>query len=123
LTEQVAWRLRKHELKGKTVVLKLRHHDFKTITRSRSLAEATDSTDKIWQLTRMLFVNNWDGKNPVRLIGMGVSGLQQQGEGLEQADLFESVAHAKIDQLADDINARFGKSTLQRGRAKGKRKT
>lgn len=123
LTEQVAWRLRKHELKGKTVVLKLRHHDFKTITRSRSLAEATDSTDKIWQLTRMLFANNWDKKNPVRLIGMGVAGLQHQDEHLEQCDLFETVGHSKIDQLADDINARFGVSTLQRGRTKSKGKT
>ena len=120
LTEQVAWRLRKHDLKGKTVTLKLRHHDFKTITRSRSLTEPTDSTDTIWQLTRSLFINNWKAKDPVRLIGMGVSGLHQQGEAIEQGDLFEQPADTRIDQLADNINARFGKSTLQRGRTKTK---
>jgi DNA polymerase-4 len=123
LTEQVAWRLRKHELKGKTVVLKLRHHDFKTLTRSRSLPAPTDSTDKLWQLTRQLFVDNWDGKNPIRLIGMGVSGLFRQGQQLglaEQGDLFEKAEDTKLDQLADNINARFGACTVQRGRARRK---
>jgi DNA polymerase-4 len=123
LTEQVAWRLRKHELKGKTVNLKLRYHDFKTITRSKSLIEPTDNTDKLWQLTRQLFLNNWSAANPIRLIGMGVSGLHKQGELAdlsEQADLFERPVDPRIDQLADNINARFGASTLQRGRSKNK---
>ena len=125
LTEQVAWRLRKHELKGKTVNLKLRQHDFKTITRSKSLVEPTDNTDKIWQVIRQLFLNNWSASSPIRLIGMGVSGLSRQGElaGLsEQADLFERPEDPRIDQLADDINTRFGASTLQRGRTKSKQK-
>ncbi len=123
LTEQVAWRLRKHELKGKTVNLKLRYHDFKTITRSKSLIEPTDNTDKLWQLTRQLFLNNWSAANPIRLIGMGVSGLHKHGELAdlsEQADLFEQPVDPRIDQLADNINARFGASTLQRGRSKNK---
>jgi DNA polymerase-4 len=120
LTEQVAWRLRKHQLKGKTVNLKLRHHDFKTITRSRSLPEATDNTDKLWKLTRQLFQSNWDGKNPVRLIGMGVSGLRDIDDLAIQGDLFERPETSRIDQLADDINARFGKTALQRGRSKRK---
>lgn len=120
LTEQVAWRLRKHQLKGKTVNLKLRHHDFKTITRSRSLPEATDNTDKLWKLTRQLFQSYWDGKNPVRLIGMGVSGLHDINDLIIQGDLFERPETSRIDQLADNINARFGKTALQRGRSKRK---
>jgi DNA polymerase-4 len=123
LTEQVAWRLRKHELKGKTVVLKLRHHDFKTLTRSRSLPGPTDSTDKLWKVTRQLFNENWSTRNPVRLIGMGVSGLSRPGQQAgfsEQGDLFARPENTKLDQLADSINARFGASTLQRGRSKQK---
>ena len=123
LTEQVAWRLRKHELKGKTVVLKLRHHDFKTLTRSQSLPERTDSTDKLWHVTRQLFIDNWSAKHPIRLIGMGVSGLSRSNDqtGLtEQGDLFERPESTRLDKIADSINARFGKSTLQRGRSKQK---
>jgi DNA polymerase-4 len=123
LTEQVAWRLRKHELKGKTVVLKLRHHDFKTLTRSRSLPDPTDSTDKLWKVTRQLFNENWSARHPIRLIGMGVSGLSrpdQQTGFSEQGDLFAGPENTKLDELADSINARFGASTLQRGRSRQK---
>lgn len=118
LTEQVAWRLRKHELKGKTINLKVRHHDFKTITRSHSLPNHTDSTDTIWQAVHILFNQYWDRRNPVRLIGMGVSSLVLKDENIEQADLFQKPQHSKIDRLTDDINARFGSTTLTRGRSK-----
>ncbi len=121
LTEQVSWRLRKHELKGKTINLKVRHHDFKTITRSQSLTQATDSTDLIWQTVRALFNQYWTGRASIRLIGMGVTGLYRHDQVIEQGDLFVSPSHTKIDQIADDINARFGATTLQRGRSKNRK--
>ncbi len=49
LTEQVAWRLRRHGLKGRTVQLKVRFADFSLITRSQTLAEPTDITNELWQ--------------------------------------------------------------------------
>ena len=118
LTEQVASRLRRYQLKGKTVTLKLRHHDFKTVTRSHTLPVETDNTDQLWQVTNKLFADNWNGKTPLRLIGMGVSGLNNLHASMQQGDLFMNESTAKIDKLADSINARFGPSTLQRGRSK-----
>lgn len=120
LTEQVAWRLRRAALVGRTVQLKLRYADFKTITRSHTLAEATHSTDALWQLTRRLLHENWRGSPPLRLVGMGVAGLQADGAQQVQTDLFANSAgrQAQVDALADKINARFGPSTLQRGRSK-----
>lgn len=118
LTEQVAARLRRYELKGRTVTLKLRYHDFKTVTRSHTLPVETDNTDQLWQVTRKLFDDNWNGKTPIRLIGMGVSGLNDLYESMQQGDLFMNESATKIDQLADSINSRFGPSTLQRGRSK-----
>lgn len=120
LTEQVAWRLRRAELQGRTVQLKLRFPDFKTITRSHTLTEATHSTDKLWQIVRQLWRDNWHGKPAIRLIGMGVAGLQQHGEQMQQADLFQQTSprQAQVDTLTDQINARFGPNTLQRGRSK-----
>ncbi len=121
LTEQVSWRLRKHELKGKTITLKIRHHDFKTITRSQSLNQPTDSTDQIWQTVRSLFNQYWKGNVSIRLVGMGVTGLYRHDQVIEQGDLFVSPTNTKIDQIADDINARFGAMTLQRGRSKNRK--
>jgi DNA polymerase-4 len=120
LTEQVAWRLRRAELLGRTVQLKLRFPDFKTITRSHTLSEATHSTDKLWQIIRQLLRDNWRGTPALRLIGMGVSGLHMSGEQMLQADLFQPLSQqqSEVDALTDRINARFGPSTLQRGRSK-----
>lgn len=120
LTEQVAWRLRRAELRGRTVQLKLRFPDFKTITRSHTLTQATHSTDKLWQTVRQLLRENWQGRPAIRLIGMGVAGLQQGDQQMLQADLFAQTSpkQAQVDALTDQINARFGPSTVQRGRSK-----
>ena len=50
LTEQVGWRLRRHELRGRVIHLKVRFADFSTITRSQTLPEPTDITDELWQV-------------------------------------------------------------------------
>jgi DNA polymerase-4 len=121
LTEQVAWRLRRADLLGRTVQLKLRYPDFKTITRSHTLIEATASTDSLWQIVRQLLRDNWPGSPAIRLIGMGVTGLAHPEEQhMVQADLFTPATpqKTKVDTLTDEINARFGPSTLQRGRSK-----
>jgi len=54
LTEQVAWRLRKKDLRGRTVQLKLRFDDFHTITRARSLIVPTHGTREIWHTVLQL---------------------------------------------------------------------
>jgi len=120
LTEQVAWRLRRADLRGRTVQLKLRYPDFKTLTRSHTHTEATNNTDLLWQITRRLLRDNWSGKPALRLLGMGVSGLQGERNQPAQADLFAPARQqdGKLDQLTDRINERFGPHTLQRGRSK-----
>ncbi len=49
LTEQVACRLRRTGRCGRTVQIKVRFSNFRTITRSRTLPKASDSTDQFWQ--------------------------------------------------------------------------
>jgi DNA polymerase-4 len=120
LTEQVAWRLRCNDLLGRTLQLKLRFPDFKTITRSHTLIEATHTTNILWQIVRQLLRDNWQGTPALRLIGMSVSGLENDKQQVQQGDLFqpESVRQTRVDAVTDEVNARFGASTLQRGRSK-----
>jgi DNA polymerase-4 len=121
LTEQVAWRLRQHGYKGRTVQLKIRFSDFTTITRAQTLAQPTDLTDPLWRVSRELFNHHWPGpRAAVRLIGMGVSGLRDEDEvRLQQAGLFDDQKRqSALDALSDDINARFGASTVRRGRGR-----
>jgi DNA polymerase-4 len=70
----VASRLRKHGLSGRTVTIKVRLHDFTTLNRSTTLPSPTDSGPTIAKLARGL-LTDLDTSGGVRLLGVGVSGL------------------------------------------------
>ncbi len=70
----VAARLRKHGLSGRTVTIKVRLHDFTTLSRSTTLASPTDQAGTIARLARGLLAD-LDTSGGVRLLGVGVSGL------------------------------------------------
>ena len=70
----VATRLRKHGLSGRTVTIKVRLHDFTTLNRSTTLASPTDSGATVAKLARGLLAD-LDTSGGVRLLGVGVSGL------------------------------------------------
>ena len=117
LTEQVGWRLRRHRLRGRTVQLKVRFADFSLITRSQTLSEPTDITQELWQAAdEMLCQRLPAGHLPVRLVGMGVSGLEESG--LRQGLLFDQDQRrkqAELDTVNDQIRERFGPAALRRG--------
>ncbi|MGZ5400185.1 MAG: DNA polymerase IV, partial [Nocardioides sp.] len=71
---QVAERLRKHGLSGRTVTIKVRLHDFTTLNRSTTLPSPTDHAGTIARLARGL-ISEVDTSGGVRLLGVGVSGL------------------------------------------------
>ncbi len=71
---EVATRLRKHGLSGRTVTIKVRLHDFTTLNRSSTLPSPTDSTIVVGRVARSLLAD-LDTSGGVRLLGVGVSGL------------------------------------------------
>jgi DNA polymerase-4 len=71
---EVAERLRKHGLSGRTVTIKVRLHDFTTLSRSTTLPSPTDRTSTIARLARGL-LTDLDTSGGVRLLGVGVSAL------------------------------------------------
>ncbi|CAI9412936.1 DNA polymerase IV [Nocardioides sp. T2.26MG-1] len=71
---EVAARLRKHGLSGRTVTIKVRLHDFTTLSRSTTLSSPTDSPGTVARLARGL-LTDLDTSAGVRLLGVGVSGL------------------------------------------------
>ena len=91
LTEQVARRLRRHQLRGRTVQLKVRFADFSTITRAQTLPQATNVTAELWRAADELLTERLPKRRlEVRLLGMGVSGLD--GSGQQQRTLFDERA-------------------------------
>ena len=74
MSRTVAGRLRKNGLSGRTVTLKVRHHDFETHTRSSTLRGPTDSPRVLTETARSL-LDGVDLAGGLRLLGVGVSGL------------------------------------------------
>src|SRR5262249_25239989 len=119
LTEQVCRRLRRYELVGQTVQLKIRFTDFHTISRSRTLVEPTNITEEIWQAAAALITRGLSAQSePVRLLGLGVSGLEV--EPSRQGLLFggqRREKQQKLDEVTDRIHDRFGGAALRRAAA------
>jgi DNA polymerase-4 len=122
LTEQVARRLRRHQRLARTVQLKLRFADFRSITRSRTLPGPSDLTAELWQTVEELFTTALQKeRRAVRLIGMGVQDLVEPAARPHiQGDLFAEPQRGRqreIDRLADAIQSRFGPAGIRRGRS------
>ena len=77
---QVEAALAKKKIKGRTLVLKVRYHDFVTVTRSRtSPAMYSTVSDMMCSLPQLLFSTE-AGKKSVRLLGVTIANLQAEGE-------------------------------------------
>ena len=113
LSEQVGRRLRKSELAGSTIQIKLRWSDFSTITRQTTLPSRTNLDQEIYETAVKLFEQNWPIGKPVRLIGVGVSGL---GAPIHQLGLWEDdyLKESKLTDAVDSLRERFGKDIIQR---------
>jgi DNA polymerase-4 len=112
-SERVAGELRKNEVKGRTVTVKIKYPDFRQITRSRSLETPTSHAMTIYE-TGCAILDVLGDTGPVRLIGIGVSNF---GKKQVHLSLFEEKDEGrldKLDQAVDRVREKFGKSMLTR---------
>lgn len=115
LSEMVARRLREQGFHARTLQLKLRYHDFTTITRARTLESATQLDNDIFRCIRRLFQNNWRSGVPVRLLGVQASSFEPASA---QADLLDGLSQRKWGQAfsaVDKLREKFGESTVTLG--------
>ncbi|WP_183092844.1 DNA polymerase IV [Nocardioides stalactiti] len=103
---EVARRLRKNNLSGRTVTIKVRLYDFTTLNRSTTLPSPTDEEATIARLARRL-LEDLDTSGGVRLLGVGVSGLadwvQEELFGSDATDGGPTDAHpTEKDDGEDD---------------------
>ena len=115
--EEVSGRLRAEGLECKTITLKFRYGDFRTITRSSSIDKPTQTTQILLQEAEKVF-NQWfkTSGGPLRLLGFGTSGLSPAGTG--QKLLFsdpDEEKQKKIDSAFDKIREKYGDNSLRRG--------
>lgn len=75
MAKDLADQLDEEKLRAKTVTIKLRYPDFQTQTRQRSFQKAIRSEGDIYRVAEGLLQEYWDPARPLRLLGLGVSGL------------------------------------------------
>ncbi len=116
--ERVGRAMRKKGFCGRTVTIKLKHSDFRLVTRRVTLERPTQSEKAIYrEASRLLEAYNLRSK--VRLVGVGVSGLEP-AESPAQLGLFkESGADdekwGRAERAMDEIVRRFGRGAVKRG--------
>ncbi|MBK6669952.1 MAG: DNA polymerase IV [Actinobacteria bacterium] len=118
LADAVAARARAQGVEGRTVQLKLRWGDFTTVTRSHTAASATADGTGIAARGRRL-LDELDVTAGVRLIGIGLSQLEEAAAHTEQLSLLDAPAPAELTRTLDEIKRRFGDSSIRRGRHAG----
>ncbi|MDY6792312.1 MAG: DNA polymerase IV [Thermodesulfobacteriota bacterium] len=117
-SEQVGRELRRQKVKAKTITLKLKHADFKQITRSSTLDHPTQSSETIYATACRLLLT-YRPKTKIRLIGVGASGLMPSTVPFQLA-LFEQKEKKgtnweRVEKAVDTIIEKFGIDAVRRG--------
>lgn len=118
-TEKVSAGVKKEEIGGRTVTLKLKTRDFRISTRSRTLSHPTQLADTIYAAAAPLLEREADGRS-FRLLGVGLSGLAP-AEECDPVDLAapDGGRRKRIENTMDDLRERFGRDAIGKGRTFG----
>jgi DNA polymerase-4 len=115
LSERTADRAKGSGVEGRVVTLKLKSHDFRTITRRVSLGEATQLAQVIFRAAKPMLARETLGQR-FRLLGVGISDLvDARGDALDLADP-QSLKRAKAERAADKAREKFGDAAVMTGR-------
>jgi DNA polymerase-4 len=120
--ERVGRRLRSAGKAGKIVQIKVRFSDFRTITRQVSLPVPIDS-DRLLRDAAYALLDRENIHRPVRLIGVGVTGLAEGAGVVGQGQLllpdlnpvWQDGRNAALDRAVDALRETFGKGAIKRG--------
>jgi DNA polymerase-4 len=114
LSDSVGKRLQGEGLHGRTVKLKLRWHDFTTLSRQTTLAQPTDQGDVIFQAAEKLLNKIQSAGKPVRLLGVGLSSLDDHSQQLSLWDVPDERSQ-RLETVMDELRQRFGPQAVRRG--------
>ena len=116
LSDKVGYRLRKHNLAGSCVQIKIRYSDFSTITRQKMLQQPTNLDDDIFEAVMELLKSHLTVGREVRLLGVAVTKLD---EPATQLSLWDNSAQKKtqLTEAIDSLKDKYGKQIIIRASA------
>lgn len=114
LTAKVTGRMRAGGVAGRTVTVRVRFADFRTLTRSRTLPEATDGTLEVYRVVTELFAGLGLQRARIRLVGVRVERLLPRGSVHRQLALGErDRGWSEADRAVDAATRRFGVGSVR----------
>ncbi len=115
-SESVGSQLRQQGKRARTVTLKLRYEDFTTLSRSKTMARPVSSNEAIFEAADALLARiRQTEKRPVRLIGVGASGLVEDVVQLSLEPSDETKSES-LSEAFDRVRSKYGTRSLQTGR-------
>ena len=115
LCETVGTRLRRDDQAGSCVTVQLRSSAFENWSHQRQLAAATNVTQELYEVSRALLRTMWDGKTPLRQLGVQVTQLMATNQ--RQASLFDAADYeklSKLDRTVDALREKYGEQAVFR---------
>lgn len=119
LSDTVASRLRKYQMKAWGVKVDIKDPGFKTISRQKQLANATHLASEIRAASMEIIRQSWRLSDPIRLLTITAINLTDESES-EQLSLFDADTESRekgesIERTMDDIRKKFGDSAVTFG--------
>ncbi|WP_456844409.1 DNA polymerase IV [Cellulomonas sp. P5_C6] len=120
LADRCAVRLRRNGLVTRTITVKVRTSDFRTLTRSRTLLTPTDVGRELFLAARELIAGVDLGGLPVRLVGVRAEGLSPASSTVRQPTLEEAsdqptATRRDAERAMDMVRDRFGRASISAG--------
>ncbi len=118
LSDSVASRMRADGARACCVAVTIRGNDFRDRSHQRKLSEPTDGTTEIYEISKQLFAELWDGHTPLRLLGVSLTDVTREENA--QFTLFEDERKErarKLDRAMDAIRGKYGTDTIMRAAA------
>lgn len=120
LSDSVASRMRRDGVRGYCVSVSTRTSEFVNRSHQKNLPESTNITGEVYREAQSLLRELWNGKTPLRLLGLSVTDIDR-GDAC-QLTLFPDEARErqlardkKIDLALDCVRKQFGSATIKRG--------
>ena len=116
LADSTATRMRVDGARAFCIGVTLRDIDFRDRSHQKKLDFATDITGEIFDVCKILLLELWDKRKPLRLLGVSLTDIVFEDD--VQLSLFDTDKRDKaraIDKTVDNIRSKFGSDTIVRG--------
>lgn len=117
ISEELMFRIRKEKMFGKTVHVKIRYQDFRTVSIQESQVDSIQNASELFELSKKLFLKKYEKGNTIRLLGISLGTISPVFS--KQEDLFSNQIDekkSKVEKALYDLSEKRGKRVATKAR-------